>query len=298
MNDELRGRTCLVTGASSGIGLVAARELAREGASVVLVCRDGARGERALAEVRAASRHGEAELMLADLSSQEEVRRLARRFLATKRPLHVLLNNAGVVMLKRTPTVDGIETTLAVNHLAPFLLTNLLLGRMIESAPARIVNVASDAHRLKGVRMRFDDLQGEHEYKVVRIYGQSKLANILFTRELARRIEGTGVTANCLHPGMVATRLGGNNGLFARTVLVLLRPFSLKPEQGAETSVYLCASPDVERTNGKYFAAKKERRPSRAACDDEAASMLWDISEAMTGLSAVLDSREDRAWTT
>jgi len=289
----LRGRTCLVTGASSGIGLAAARELARAGASVVLVCRDGARGERALAEVAAAGNR-DVELMLADLSSQEEVRRLARRFLAAKRPLHVLLNNAGVVMMRRTPTVDGIETTFAVNHLAPFLLTNLLLPRMIESAPARIVNVASDAHRLKGVRMRFEDLQGEREYRVMRTYGQSKLANILFTRELARRLEGSGVTANCLHPGMVATRLGGNNGLVARAVLVLLKPFSLKPEQGAETSVYLCASRDVEGANGKYYARKKERRPSRAACDDEAAVMLWEISETMTGLSASRQPRKDR----
>ena len=285
MDGELRGRTCLVTGASSGIGLVAARELARRGASLVIVCRDGARGERALADISAASRTRDVELMLADLSSQEEVRRLARRFLASKRSLHVLLNNAGVVMMKRTPTIDGIETTFAVNHLAPFLFTQLLLPRMIESAPARIVNVASDAHRLKGVRMRFDDLQGEREYRAMRIYGQSKLANILFTRELARRIEGTGVTANCLHPGMVATRLGANNGLVARTALVLLKPFSLKPEQGAETAVWLCSSSDVEGVSGKYFAHNKERRPSRAGCDDEAATRLWEISAEMTGLS-------------
>jgi NAD(P)-dependent dehydrogenase (short-subunit alcohol dehydrogenase family) len=282
--NELRGKTCMVTGASSGIGLVAARELARAGAAVVLVCRDGARGERALNEIVGASGNRNVELMLADLSSQDEIRRLARRFLDSKRPLHVLLNNAGVFMLRRTLTADGIETTFAVNHLAYFLLTNLLRPRLADCAPARIVNVASDAHRLRGVRMRFSDLEAAREYRAMRVYGQSKLCNILFTRELARRLAGTGVTANCLHPGMVATHLAANNGLFARTVLLLLKPFSLSAEQGAETSVYLCTSAEVEHVTGKYFAAKRERRPSRAAQDDEAALKLWEISEQMTRL--------------
>jgi NAD(P)-dependent dehydrogenase (short-subunit alcohol dehydrogenase family) len=249
-----------------------------------MVCRDGKRGEDALNDVRASSNNPNVELMLADLSSQQEIRRLARHIQATKRPLHVLLNNAGVVMLKRTLTVDGIETTLAVNHLAYFLLTNLLLEKLAESAPARVVNVASDAHRLRGVRLRLDDLQSEREYRAMRVYGQSKLANILFTRELARRIEGSGVTANCLHPGMVATNLGARNGLIARAALWALKPFSLAPEQGAETSVYLCSSNDVEGVTGKYFAAKQERRPSRAAQDDEAARRLWEVSARLTNL--------------
>jgi NAD(P)-dependent dehydrogenase (short-subunit alcohol dehydrogenase family) len=280
----LSNKTCVVTGASSGIGLVAARELARMGANLVMVCRDGKRGEAALDDVVASTQNRNVELMLADLSSQDEIRRLVRRIQATKRPLHVLLNNAGVVMLRRTLTVDGIETTFAVNHLAYFLLTNLLLDRLIESAPARIVNVASDAHRLRGVRMRFDDLESEREYRTMRVYGQSKLANILFTRELARRLDGSGVTANCLHPGMVATRLGVNNGLIARFALWALKPFSLTPDQGAETSVYLCSSPEIEGVTGKYFAGKQERRPSRAARDEEAARRLWDISAHLTKL--------------
>jgi NAD(P)-dependent dehydrogenase (short-subunit alcohol dehydrogenase family) len=259
-----------------------------------MVCRDGARGEAALREIVEETGNRNVELMLADLSSQQEVRRLARRFLAAKRPLHVLLNTAGVVMMKREWTVDGIEMTFAVNHLAPFLLTNLLIERMRDSAPARIVTVASDAHRLKGVRMRFEDLQGERDYRAMRAYGQSKLANILFTRELARRLEGTGVTANCLHPGMVATRLGANNGLVARTALVLLKPFSLRPEQGAYTSLYLCVSPEVEGVSGKYFARKKEHRPSRAGSDDEAALELWKLSEEMTALRTPEAAWEDQ----
>jgi NAD(P)-dependent dehydrogenase (short-subunit alcohol dehydrogenase family) len=284
VNESLRNKTCVVTGASGGIGLCAARELARLGADLVMVCRDGQRGEAALNEVVAASGNRNVELMLADLSSQEEIRRLARRIQSARRSIHVLLNNAGVFMLKRTLTMDGIETTFAVNHLAYFLLTNLLLDHIRASAPARIVNVASDAHRLRGVRLRFEDLQGEREYRPMRIYGQSKLANILFTRELARRMEGTRVTVNCLHPGMVATRLAANNGLIALVTLRLLKPFSLTPEQGAQTSVFLCASPQVEGVTGKYFAAEKERRPNRAAQDDEAARRLWDISARMTGL--------------
>jgi NAD(P)-dependent dehydrogenase (short-subunit alcohol dehydrogenase family) len=287
---SLRDKVCLVTGASAGIGFVAARELAKLGASMLLVCRDGAKGEHAASEIQAVSRNKNVELLLADLSSQAEIHRLAHRILATRRPLHVLLNNAGVVMMKRELTVDGYETTFAVNHLGPFLLTNLLVERMIESAPARIVNVASDAHRLRGVRMRFDDLEGRHEYKAMRAYGQSKLANILFTRELSRRLEGTSVTVNCLHPGMVATRLGANNGLLARTVLRVLRPFSLTPEQGADTSVYLCASPEVDGQSGKYFAARKETRPSRAATSDVDAERLWEISARMTGIDAGADA--------
>jgi NAD(P)-dependent dehydrogenase (short-subunit alcohol dehydrogenase family) len=280
----LRDRVCLVTGASGGIGFVAARELARLGAKLLLVCRDGERGERTVNEIVGATGNRSVELLLADLSSQAEIRRLARRLLSTRRPLHVLLNNAGVVMMKRTLTVDGIETTFAVNHLAPFLLTNLLCERLIESAPARIVTVASDAHRLRGVRIRFSDLQGERDYRPMRAYGQSKLANILFTRELARRLAGTSVTANCLHPGMVATRLGANNGLLARVLLVLLKPFSSSVDQGADTSVYLCSSSEVEGETGKYFAARKQSRANRAACSDEDAARLWDVSERMVGL--------------
>jgi NAD(P)-dependent dehydrogenase (short-subunit alcohol dehydrogenase family) len=207
---------------------------------------------------------------------------VAAEFLATERPLHVLINNAGVVNLQRTVTADGIETTFAVNHLAYFLLTSLLLERLRRSAPARIVNVSSDAHKF--APLDFDDLGNQRRYRALRVYGQSKLANILFTSELARRIAGSGVSANSLHPGAVATGLGRNNGAWARAIIGLLRPFFRTPDDGAATSVHLAASPAVEGLTGKYFAKCRERRPSRAAQDVDAARRLWDISARMTGL--------------
>jgi NAD(P)-dependent dehydrogenase (short-subunit alcohol dehydrogenase family) len=249
---DMTGRTCMITGATSGIGLAAALELARLGASLVLVGRNPERGEQALKEVRRALRAGDVTLLLADLSSQAEIRRLAADFLASGWPLHVLLNNAGVINLRREESGDGIETTFAVNHLAYFLLTRLLLERLKESAPARVVNVASDAHRGAG-RLDFDDLESRRGYSAMRVYGRSKLANILFTRELARRLEGTGVTANAIHPGFVGSNFAKNNGLLGIAAMTLLRPFARSTEKGAETAVYLCASPEVEDVTGEYF---------------------------------------------
>jgi NAD(P)-dependent dehydrogenase (short-subunit alcohol dehydrogenase family) len=203
--------------------------------------------------------------------------------MASSRPLHVLINNAGLVNLSFKRTADGIEEVFAVNHLAPFLLTNLLLDRLKESGPARIVNVASDAHKfVRG--MNFDDLGFEKGYGWTKSYGQSKLANILFTRELAGKLSGTRVTANCLHPGAVATSLGKNNGWFVGVLTGLLRPFFKTPEQGAQTSVYLATSPELDGVRGKYFSNCREGRLSRAARDDAAARRLWDVSSAMTGL--------------
>jgi len=279
-NGSLVGRTCMITGATSGIGHATAIELAKKGADLVLVCRDRGRADQTVAAIRATNAEAQVEVMLADLSSQQAIRRLASDYLATGRPLHVLLNNAGVVNLHRTLTVDGIETVFAVNHLAYFLLTNLLLDRLKASTPARIVNVASDAHRFG--TMNFDDLGGERRYRTMRIYGQSKLANILFTYELARRLEGTGVTVNCLHPGAVATGLGKNNGGWAKVVIGMLRPFFRTPESGAATSIYLASSPQVEGISGKYFSNCKEARSSKASYDVAAGRRLWEVSMQMT----------------
>jgi NAD(P)-dependent dehydrogenase (short-subunit alcohol dehydrogenase family) len=285
-NSDLTGRVCMVTGATSGIGRAAAAELAQMGAELILVARDAQRGEQAVAEIAGQSGNRHVELMRADLSSQAQVRRLAAEFLASGRPLHVLLNNAGVIMLRREETVDGIETTFAVNHLAYFLLTNLLLERLRASAPARIVNVASDAHAYSGGRLDFDDLESRKRYSAMRVYGKSKLANILFTRELARRLEGSGVTANALHPGFVGSNFARNNGALASVAMLLARPFARSPEKGAETAVYLCCSPEVEGVSGKYFFDKREKWSKSYARNDDDARRLWKVSERMTGLAA------------
>jgi NAD(P)-dependent dehydrogenase (short-subunit alcohol dehydrogenase family) len=272
-----------VTGASAGIGRATARELARRGAHLVLVCRDRGRGEEARAEIAGAGRGAPVDLLLADLGSQAEIRRLAAELLAAYPRIDVLVNNAGVVNLRHATTVDGIETVFAVNHLAYFLLTNLLLARLQASAPARIVNVASDAHGWG--RMNWDDLGWQRGYKPMRVYGQSKLANILFTYELARRLAGTGVTVNCLHPGAVATRLGRNNGRIATVITRLLAPFFRTPENGAATSVFLATDPAVGAVTGRYFVDAKEARSSQASYDEAAARRLWDVSAAMTHLA-------------
>jgi NAD(P)-dependent dehydrogenase (short-subunit alcohol dehydrogenase family) len=280
--ERMNGRTCMITGASSGIGRATALELVRMGATLVLVCRDRDRGEATVAEIQQQTGNRAVTLMLADLSSQQSIRQLAHDFLATDQPLHVLINNAGVVNLKRELTVDGIEQVFAVNHLAYFLLTHLLLDRLKASAPARIVNVASDAHKFGGIS--FDNLQGERSYRAMRIYGQSKLANILFTYELARRLQGTDVTANCLHPGAVATGLGKNNGGWAKAVIGMLRPFFRTPENGAATSIYLASSPALEGVNGMYFANSKTLRSSKVTYDETAARRLWEISAQLAGV--------------
>lgn len=282
---DMTGQTCMITGATSGIGQAAALALARLGANLVLVGRNRERGERALEEVQRASRGGNVELLLADLSLQSEIRRLAADFLAAGRPLHVLLNNAGVINLRREESGDGIETTFAVNHLGYFLLTTLLLERLKESRPARVVNVSSDAHRGAGP-LDFDDLESRRRYSPMRAYGRSKLANILFTRELARRLKGTGVTANCMHPGFVGSNFAKNNGLLAVAAMRLLRPFARSPEKGAETAVYLCSSSEVEDITGGYFMDCKPHRPRAFALDDGDALRLWEVSERMTGLAA------------
>ncbi len=277
-------KVCLITGATSGIGKATATGLANMGASVVMIGRDRGRGEAALAEVKEKSTGASLNLMLADLSSQEEIRRLADEVKESYPRVDVLINNAGVIRSERITTADGLETTFAVNHLAHFLLTNLLLDALKASAPSRIVNVASGEQR--NGTIDFDDLQGEKGYKGAKAYSQSKLATVLFTYELARRLEGTGVSANCLHPGVVGTNLGsGVSGVFGVTVRAL-KPLMKSPEKGAQTSVYLASSPEVEGVSGRYFAKKAEARSSDASYDERLARRLWEASADLTNLPA------------
>lgn len=273
----MNGKICIVTGANAGIGKVTAQKLAEQGATVVMVCRNQEKGEAALSEIKQKSGNARVELMLADLSSQAEIRRLTDQFKARHNRLDVLLNNAGVYIPNRTLTVDGYEMTFAVNHLAYFLLTNLLLDLLKQSAPSRIVSVSSEAHKYG--KIDFDNLQGEREYKGIPAYSNSKLANILFTRELARRLAGTQVTANCLHPGAVATSIFRNT---PKPIEWLIKMLTLSPEKGAQTSVYLASSPEVEGVTGKYFEKKKEQVPSLTAQDDHLARKLWEVSERLT----------------
>jgi len=293
---SLEGRIALVTGATSGIGQETAVGLAALGAHVVLVGRDRARAEIARKDVTERSRNPRVDVLLADLASLAAVRALAREFCDRYPALHLLVNNAGVVMTERTLTPDGYETTLAVNHLAPFLLTHLLRERLLASGAVRVVNVASDAHRFVG-GFDFDDPMSEHKFGFpqfvtgMRVYGMSKLANILFTVELARRGAGTGVTTNAVHPGAVATRLGTNTGAFGRIVTAAIRPFFKTPEQGAATSLYVATSPELAKTSGSYFVDCGEREPTSAARDGNAAQRLWNLSCEWVGVAV-----EDTRW--
>ena len=278
------GRVCVITGATSGIGRAAAEQLAALGARLVIVARDPARGAAARDEIVTATGNREVALELADLASQRQVRELAARLLATEPEIHVLVNNAGLALGVRRLTEDGLEETFAVNHLAPFLLTNLLLDRLRGSSPARVVTVASAAHR--GAAIPFDDLNGERGFSGWIAYGWTKLANILFTAELARRLAGSGVTATCLHPGVVATGFGREGPFLVREFQRLLgRVFLLDPKQGADTLVWLASSPEMEGASGGYYAKRRLATPSRAALDAAAARRLWQESERLTGLT-------------
>jgi len=274
----LRGRQVLITGATNGIGLAAAEALAARGANVAIVGRAQSRTKVAEALVRArAAPGGTVSTHLADLSSQAAVRKLAADVLARYGKLDVLLNNAGAMYTTRQVSVDGIELTWALNHLAPFLLTMLLLDRLKASAPSRIITTASDAHL--GATVPFDDLNAERSYRGFGRYKETKLANILFTNELARRLEGSNVTAHSFHPGLVASGFNRNNGLLMDMAMLLLRPISRNVQKGAETLVWLATSPDVVSTNGRYYADMQSRLPSPQAQDAAAARRLWEISE-------------------
>ncbi len=283
MGNTMKERVCMVTGGNSGIGRAMAKELAKMGATVVMVCRDATKGEESLTNIKEESGNESISLMLADLSSQRSVRSLVTGFRGIYQHLHILINNAGVYLTRRSVTEDGIEQTFAINHLGPFLLTNLLLDTIKSSTPARIINVSSSAHYR--AKMNFDDLQGKRNYNGFNAYSQSKLANILFTYELARRLQGTKVTVNCFHPGVVRTNLGrGNIGIipfFFRS----MGPFLLSPERGAETGIYLALSREVDSITGKYFVKKKEVRSSNESYSEENVRRLWNLSEELTGLA-------------
>jgi NAD(P)-dependent dehydrogenase (short-subunit alcohol dehydrogenase family) len=279
---SMSGKTCVVTGANSGIGLEIARGLAAGGARVKMIARDRERGESARDDVARSTKNPDVELLVCDLSSQSQICLLAAAILDHCSRIDVLVNNAGLTLGKRVLTEDGIETTFAVNHLAPFMLTNLLRDRLVESRPARIVTVASDAHR--GGRIDFADPSGERGYSAWQAYSQSKLANILFTRELSRRLMGTGVTATCLHPGVVRTGFGREGSPFIRVGTRIAGMFLLSPQKGADTAVWLAASPEVEGASGGYYEKRRLRQPSPAARDPEAAARLWALSETMVDL--------------
>jgi NAD(P)-dependent dehydrogenase (short-subunit alcohol dehydrogenase family) len=273
------GKRVVMTGATNGIGLAAAQELAGLGAELTIVARSQERAAVALERIRDSPAP---EVAIADLSSQAEVRHLAAELLDRYERIDVLVNNAGAVFRTRRLTVDGIEETWALNHLAPFLLTTLLLDRLKQHPPARIITTASDAHR--GSQIPFDDLAAgaPSKGKAFARYGETKLANILFTAELARRLEGSGVTANCYHPGLVATGFGRNNGRLMSLAVAAIKPFARTPEKGAETLVWLADSPDVSGENGGYFVDKRRTLPSPQARDMEVARQLWDLSRRQT----------------
>jgi len=292
MSQEMQGKICLVTGATLGIGKETGGGRARQGPPgvlgggpeagphVVIVGRDEARTRETVAWIEREAGGARVDFLVADLSSQAEVRRLAEEFKRRYARLDVLLNNAGAIFTQRELTVDGIERTWALDHLAEFLLTELLLDRLEASAPSRIVNVASAAHTTG--TMDFDNLQGERKYSGLGAYSRAKLANILFTFALARRLAGKGVTANCLHPGVVATGFGQNTPGFVKTLFRLLRPFLITPDKGAATSIYLAASPDVANVTGKYFAKCKPIASSKLSTDVAVQERLWEVSVRQT----------------
>ncbi len=278
----MQGKVALITGATSGIGRETARALVAKGFRLYVLCRNPEKGQALCAEVG-----GDVRLLLGDMASLADVRAVAERFLSLEPRLDLLVNNAGQINSERRLSQDGIELTFAVNHLAPFLLTALLLPRLLATPGARIVNVASLAHGFATSGIDLEDYNWAHKrFLPLVVYGHSKLANILFTRELARRLKGTGVTANCLHPGVVGTEFGMNTGWFGRFVANMVRPFVLDSEQGARTTVYLATSPEVEGVSGEYYVDCKPATPLLWALDDQAAAGLWCLSEQLVGLHA------------
>ena len=280
----MNGKVVLITGGTSGIGKAAAKALAGMGAEVVVAGRNRQKGEGALQEIRSESGNNRVSLLLADLAAQAEVRRLAKEFRASHARLDVLVNNAGLYKTRRTETPDGIEMTLAVNYLAPFLLTNLLLDLLKKSAPSRVINVSSEAERWGKIDL--DDLQSERRYRGFPVYGKSKLANIMFTYELAERLRGTGVTANCMHPGSVNTNMGKNERGVGILLFRAFKPFMRTPKKGADTLVYLAASPDVQGRTGEYFIDREVATPSKEAYDGTLREQLWEVSEELTNLKS------------
>jgi len=273
----------VVTGATNGIGKITARELAKKGYRVVLVARNAEKAARTATEIAAAAPGSLVETILCDMSSQKQIRAAAAELRHRHDRLHVLVNNAGGIWMKREVTEDGLERTFAVDHLGYFLLTTLLLPQLRQGTPSRVVNVASEASKVG--KIDFDDLQGEKRYNPGRAYAQAKLANILFSSELSRRLHGAGVTSNALHPGAVASGFGFNDPGIFRFVVTIARPFLIGEEKGARTSIYLASSPDVEGVTGGYFVKCQPRLPPRRARDPETARRLWEVSERMCGVA-------------
>jgi NAD(P)-dependent dehydrogenase (short-subunit alcohol dehydrogenase family) len=276
------GKTVVITGGTSGIGQVAAETLAGMGARIVLVARDPSRGEMTMTRLRAKGPGAHA-IHYADLSRLSEMKRVGREIAAAEPRIDVLINNAGAIFNRREVTEDGLEFTFATNHLSYFVLTHLLRDRLVASTPARVVSTASHAH--KGAKLNFDDLQLTKGYSGFKAYGRSKLCNILFTRELARRLEGTGVTANCLHPGFVATRFGDQAQGFGALVFGFLKNFAITPEKGADTIIYLASSDQPAKVTGAYFYKREESTPTREGRDDESARRLWEETAKLAGLA-------------
>jgi len=278
----MRGKTVVITGGTSGIGEVAAIPLAQMGARIVLVARDKARGDATLARLRDSGPGVAHSVHFADLLRLAEMERVAAQIAAHESRIDVLINNAGALFATRRLTEDGLECTFALNHMAYFVVAEGLRERLTASAPARIINTASAAHQ--GSTLDFDDLQSAKRFGAIKAYGRSKLCNILFTRELARRLHGTGVTANCLHPGFVATRFGDQSGALMSRVVWLAKFFAISPAKGAQTIVHLASSPDAAKTTGQYFYESIPAIPSRATQDDRAAFLLWQRSAALAGM--------------
>lgn len=280
----MQGKTVVVTGGTSGIGEVASFRLAGQGARIVLIARDPKRGNVTLSMLKQANPAADHKVHYGDLSSIADMKRVATEVANTEPRIDVLVNNAGAVFLSRQTSVDGLEMTFATNHMNYFVVTNILLDRLKATPGARIVSTASEAH--KSGKLDFDDLQSTKSYSTFRVYGTSKLCNILFTRELARRLDGTGVTANSLHPGFVGTRFGQNNAtnFFMKALARTIMTFGISPEEGAKTIIHLASSPDVATISGEYFYKCKVAEPSLAAQDDDAAKRLWDVSAKIAGV--------------
>jgi len=280
----MSGRVCMITGTTSGIGKATALGLAKMGATVILVARNEADLRAVADDIKEKTANESIDLIVADLSSQESIHRLAEDFRNKYQHLHVLINNAGLTAEHKTLSVDGIDTLFAVNYLAPFLLTNLLLEMLKVSAPSRVVNVSSDGHKFG--RINFDDIQSKKR-SAIGAYGDSKLALNLFTYELARKIKGTGVTANALHPGVVATNIGSHDSspFITRFIWKIFKVFMSSPDKGAQTSIFLASSPDVDGVSGKYFVKSKETRSSKESYDESVGQRLWQVSEELTKVS-------------
>ena len=280
---DIKDKNVLITGATSGIGRAAAIELSSIGANIFFVARSESKAQLLVDDINKINGKG-AIPIIADLSSQSDIRKAAQKFNTLNLPLHVLLNNAGLINKERKETIDGYEEVFAINHLAYFLLTNLLIDQLKEANGSRIVNVSSGAHAfVKG--FNFEDVQSEKTYKPFQVYGYSKLANILFTKKLSAILENNKITVNCLHPGVVGTSFGQNNGNLQKYLFFLAKPFMRSLEKGAETSVYLCSSPEVSDESGQYFYNCKVAKTTKWAQSKEDADRLWNLSEEFTGVS-------------